>query len=58
MTAEIPEPGDDEELYDTISTCMIHGPCGNLNPASPCMIDGKCSKRYHREFVVTTSTNK
>jgi len=37
---------------------MIHGPYGYLNPNSPCMIDGKCSKHYHQEFIATTTTNK
>src|SRR5439155_7405394 len=36
----------------------VHGPCGDLDPDSPCMVDGKCSKRYHRDFVEVTSTNE
>ena len=37
---------------------MIHGPCGILNSNSLCMIDGKCSKYYLREFAATSMTNK
>ncbi|XP_067623813.1 uncharacterized protein [Eurosta solidaginis] len=33
---------------------MIHGPCGEINMNSPCMIDAKCSKRYPRALISDT----
>ncbi|XP_065658941.1 uncharacterized protein LOC136083468 [Hydra vulgaris] len=50
ICAEIPDPVVNRELYDIIKTCMIHGPCGILNPNSPCIKDGVCSKNYQKEF--------
>ncbi|XP_065663052.1 uncharacterized protein LOC136085656 [Hydra vulgaris] len=44
--AEIPDPVVNRELYDIIKTWIIHGPCGILNPNSPCIKDGVCSKNY------------
>jgi len=37
---------------------MIHGPCGTLMPNALCMKDGKCSKRYSRNFHTSTTLNK
>jgi len=43
VCAEIPDKEQDPELYEIISTCMMHGPCGDCNPSAPCMdiIEGK-----------------
>lgn len=37
---------------------MIHGPCGELNPGSPCMVNGRCSKRYPKAFRAVTQENE
>nr|XP_047146321.1 uncharacterized protein LOC100213143 [Hydra vulgaris] len=54
ICAEIPDPIVNCELYDIIKTCMIHGPCGILNPNSPCMNDGVCSKKHPNDFNANT----
>jgi hypothetical protein len=46
ISAEIPNPEEDPELFEIISKSMIHGPCGPFNPRSACMKDKKCTKRY------------
>ncbi|XP_065674146.1 uncharacterized protein LOC136091089 [Hydra vulgaris] len=51
---EIPDPVVNRELYDIIKTCKIHGPCGILNPNSPCIKDGVCSKNYPKELNANT----
>ncbi|KAI8419999.1 hypothetical protein MSG28_008599 [Choristoneura fumiferana] len=57
ISAELPDPNVDKPLYDTVTKSMIHGPCGVLNPASPCMKDRKCSKKYPRALLKETQTN-
>src|SRR3954468_21566687 len=37
---------------------MMHGPCGILKPNAPCMKDGKCSKKYPRNFQESTTENE
>ncbi|GFT32624.1 helitron_like_N domain-containing protein [Trichonephila clavipes] len=58
ISAEIPNPDEDLELFSCITTQMIHGPCGVINPFSPCMKDGRCTKRYPRDFLKETQTGK
>ncbi|VDK78863.1 unnamed protein product [Onchocerca ochengi] len=49
--AEIPGTDIDKTLHEVETRKMMHGPCGTLNPYSPCMIDGKYFKRYSRALV-------
>ena len=56
ITAELPDPQEDPELFKIVKKHMIHGPCGLLNPLSPCMKDGKCTKKYPRQMFQETQT--
>ena len=56
------EEGSDEQkqakrLQTIVLKSMIHGPCGKLNPKSPCMEDGKCTKGYPKAFCSKTVVN-
>ena len=57
ISAELPDPVADPELFEVIKTQMVHGPYGAFNPSSPCMSNGKCTKRYPREFITATKTD-
>ena len=37
VCAEIPDPVIDPELHQIVMSNMVHGPCGSINPTSPCM---------------------
>jgi hypothetical protein len=50
VSAQIPDPITQPLLHKTVTTCMLHGPCGPEYPNTPCMVDGKCSKHYPKEF--------
>lgn len=47
------------ELTKIVTSVILHGPCGKINPNSPCMSnarDGlpKCTKHYPRSFLKET----
>ncbi|XP_067648377.1 uncharacterized protein [Eurosta solidaginis] len=54
ISAEIPDPETDPELYSIVTANMIRGPCGVHNPDSPCMENGNCTKRFPRPLVADT----
>ena len=54
VCAEIPSPTTDPELYETVTSFMLHGPCGTANPNAPCMQDGKCGKGFPKAFCDET----
>ena len=41
-------------LQQLVLKHMTHGPCGSVNPSSPCMKDGKCSKGFPKKFQQET----
>ena len=54
MCAEIPDPVTDPALHQIVMSNMIHGPCGSINPTSPCMEHGWYSKKYPKPFISET----
>ncbi|KAF7127864.1 hypothetical protein RHSIM_Rhsim11G0010700 [Rhododendron simsii] len=58
VCAEFPNREDDPELFETVKSCMVHGPCGTRNSHAACMEKGKCTKRYPRDFIETTTMDE
>ena len=59
ISAEIPDKNLFPLLHATVTANMVHGPCGSLNPNSPCMknVDGKlvCKSGYPKNFSESTT---
>ncbi|XP_028649219.1 uncharacterized protein LOC114645542, partial [Erpetoichthys calabaricus] len=57
VKAEIPDRDNSPCLFQIVIRNMIHTPCGNTNPNSPCMVNGKCSKGFPKDFQEVTLGN-
>ncbi|KAJ3500516.1 hypothetical protein NMY22_g19236 [Coprinellus aureogranulatus] len=55
ICAEWPDPATQPLLFETVKRCMVHGPCGAMNPQAPCMVDGRCTKGYPHPFSEFTT---
>jgi hypothetical protein len=58
ISAEILDPLTDRLAYALVAEHMVHGPCRVLNPNSPCMKNGRCSKNYPKPFHDETSLDQ
>jgi hypothetical protein len=50
VCAELPDKSTHPELYNIVTSRMLHGPCGAIHPSCPCMVNGACSKGYPKTF--------
>jgi hypothetical protein len=55
ISAELRDPLLDPLGFSLVQEFMLHGPCGDNNPNSPCMKDGSCLKCYPKPFRSTPS---
>ncbi|CAF2106222.1 unnamed protein product [Brassica napus] len=58
ISADLPIKEEDQEAYNLVTKHMIHGPCGVINPKSPCMENNVCTKKYPQPYNDYTSIDK
>ncbi|CAN0897214.1 ATP-dependent DNA helicase PIF1 [Linum grandiflorum] len=58
IAAELPDPLLDPVGYESVTKFMLHGPCGQMRPSSPCMKDNKCAKFFPKPFAPETTFDK
>lgn len=64
VSAEIPDCDTCPLLFETVSKVMVHGPCGALNPNSPCMATWEgtgekyCTKNFPCQLIAETLMNE
>lgn len=58
VCAKLPSSKINTHLYSLVTQHMIHGPCGELNPISPCIRKGYCKFKYPKEFDNETTKGK
>ena len=54
VCAEFPDVVVEPELHALVMDHMVHVPCVGFNDRAPCIVDGKCTKRYPRKMQYET----
>lgn len=54
ITAELPHPQKEQQLWEIVTRHMVHGPCGKKNPNSSCMEAGHCTKKFPKPYQSET----
>jgi hypothetical protein len=55
VSAWLPDKDAHPTLFEVVTSCMLHGPCGTINAHCPCMADDVCSKGYPKAFTEHTT---
>ncbi|CAN1187167.1 ATP-dependent DNA helicase PIF1, partial [Linum perenne] len=55
ISAELPDPSIDPQGFSAVTRFMVHGPCGEDRPNSPCMEFGQCKKKFPKTFCSETT---
>ena len=50
ISVQLPDPQLQLLLYEKVTKYMLHGPYGVDNPQAKCMVNGKCSKHFPKEY--------
>nr|GEV05712.1 putative reverse transcriptase domain-containing protein [Tanacetum cinerariifolium] len=57
ISAEIPDPNDDPDLYKLVLDFIMHGPCDEDDLSQSCRVDRKCSKHFPKKFMQHSSVD-
>lgn len=55
VSAELPNKATHPNLWTTVTSTLLHGPCGRINPGQVCMENGKCRFKYPYRFQEYTT---
>ncbi|XP_076950777.1 uncharacterized protein LOC143623852 [Bidens hawaiensis] len=58
ISAVVPDPNTEPDLYKIVTESMMHGPCGLAKPNVVCMKVGTCSKSFPKRYQSRTTFDK